>query len=157
MEPSVREPGLPAVSDLAPLLETGKAAVLLITDDLTRCERVALRLLQAGYPVALAATAEEGIARVCHAVPGLLLIDADSRGLSAQGLLAVLARIPESRGVPVVLYGRSVEVPAAAAEAGPPITRMAVRGNLALGELAERVVDLIEAGLRERMGPNPLL
>ena len=81
-----------------------KALPLLVVDDSLTTRMLELSILEtAGYAVDLAASAEEGLARLRERRYGLLLVDVEMPGMSGFEMLELLRQDPELKGIPAIL------------------------------------------------------
>jgi len=83
--------------------------VLLVDDELSSAEVLALILAGEDYQVTLAADARQALARLDEAAPQILVVDFMMPGMNGADLVAAIREIPAYQDVPVLLISGAPE------------------------------------------------
>lgn len=90
--------------------ESGKGLrVLLVDDELSSAEVLALILAGEDYHVTLAADARQALARLEEAAPDILVVDFMMPGMNGADLVKAIREVPAYENVPVVLISGAPE------------------------------------------------
>jgi CheY-like chemotaxis protein len=88
---------------------TGRRRVLLVDDELSSAEVLALILAGEDYHVTLAADARQALARLDEAAPDILVVDFMMPGMNGADLVKAIRKITPYENVPVVLISGAPE------------------------------------------------
>ncbi len=113
---------------------TGQARVLVVDDDPTNLEILAMTLLDSGFSVRTAASASEALDEARRLPPALILADVMMPGMDGYELCAALKQDPQLASVPVVLIS---------AACGNPSDR-ALGASVGAADYLPKPVDLLD-------------
>ena len=83
--------------------------VIVVEDDIAIQEVLRYTLVQAGFNVRLASSAEEGLTAVRQILPDVLLVDLMLPGMSGTTLARLIRQDPRTREVPMIMVTARAE------------------------------------------------
>lgn len=116
---------------------------LIVEDDPTIRQLMAVNLGARGFEVVQAETGEEGLERLREMVPAIILLDLRMPGMSGSEFLDIVLEDPELRSIPVVVVTASlVDINETNVGALPNVTRVLLK-PLKIADLMEAITQAI--------------
>jgi len=83
-------------------METSHKTILVIDDDIITQNMLKTALANAGYPVRVASTGEEGIRLAKEKPPSVIILDIMMPGLDGGEVARILKAAPETKDIPII-------------------------------------------------------
>lgn len=129
-----------------------KAMILVVDDTAIFRDPLAAALRQAGYETACAGDGEQALAAVAARRPDLIILDMAMPVMDGVGFLRALRARDEARQIPVVVLSAAAEQRVAFEAGMLGADEYFVKSRVSLGEMIERVGQIIARGARP--GPS---